>query len=39
VKKYIAGQAEHHQKEDFESALLRILHGHGVEFDERYVFD
>ena len=39
VKKYIAGQAEHHQKEDFKSELLRILRAHGVEFDEKYVFD
>ena len=39
VKKYIAGQAEHHRKEDFKSELLRILRAHGVEFDEKYVFD
>ena len=39
VKKYIAGQAEHHKTEDFESELLRLLRAHGVEFDERYVFD
>lgn len=39
VKKYIAGQAEHHAKEDFKSELLRILRAHGVEFDEKYVFD
>jgi putative transposase len=39
VKKYIAGQAEHHKKQDFKSELLRILRAHGVEFDERYVFD
>lgn len=39
VKRYITGQAEHHKKEDFKSELLRILHAHGVEFDERYVFD
>jgi len=39
VKKYIAGQAEHHNKEDFESELLRMLRAHGVEFDEKYVFD
>ncbi len=39
VKKYIAGQAEHHKKEDSKSELLRILRAHGVEFDERYVFD
>jgi len=39
VKKYIAGQAEHHKKEDFKSELLRILRAHEVEFDEKYVFD
>jgi putative transposase len=39
VKKYIAGQAEHHKKEDFKSELLRMLRAHGVEFEERYVFD
>ena len=39
VKKYIAGQAEHHRKEDFKSELLRILRAHGVEFEEKYVFD
>jgi REP element-mobilizing transposase RayT len=39
VKKYIAGQAEHHKKEDFKSELLRLLRAHGVEFDERYVFE
>ena len=39
VKKYIAGQAEHHRKEDFKSELSRILRAHGVEFDEKYVFD
>jgi putative transposase len=39
VKRYIAGQAEHHQREDFKSELLRLLRAHGVEFDERYVFD
>ncbi|MBY0263374.1 MAG: hypothetical protein K2Q20_13585 [Phycisphaerales bacterium] len=39
VKRYIAGQAEHHRREDFKSELLRILRAHDVEFDERYVFD
>ena len=39
VKKYIAGQAEHHKKIDFKSELLRILRAHGIEFDERFVFD
>jgi len=39
VKRYIAGQREHHVKEDFKSELLRLLRAHGVEFEERYVFD
>jgi REP element-mobilizing transposase RayT len=39
VKHYIQTQAEHHAKEDFKSELLRMLRAHGVEFDERYVFD
>lgn len=39
VRKYIATQAEHHRQEDFQSELLRFLRAHGVEFDERYVFE
>ena len=39
VKKYIAGQAEHHRREDFKAELLRIVRAHGIEFDERYMFD
>jgi REP element-mobilizing transposase RayT len=39
VKTYIAGQAEHHAREGFESELLRTLRAHGVEFDEKYLFD
>jgi REP element-mobilizing transposase RayT len=39
VKKYIAGQVEHHKKEDFKTEVLRFLRMHGIEFDEKYVFD
>jgi putative NIF3 family GTP cyclohydrolase 1 type 2 len=39
VKAYIAGQHEHHKKEDFRSELLWLLKKHEVEYDERYVFD
>jgi hypothetical protein len=39
VKNYIAGQAEHHKKEDFKSEVLRLLRAHGVELDERFVFE
>ncbi|MCC6360611.1 MAG: hypothetical protein IT450_17875 [Phycisphaerales bacterium] len=35
VKKYVAGQAEHHKKEDFKSELLRMLRLHEIELDER----
>lgn len=39
VRKYIAAQADHHRKSDFKAELLRLLTLHGVEFDERYVFE
>jgi hypothetical protein len=39
VKNYIAGQEEHHKKEDFKSELLRLLRAHGIEFELKYVFD
>jgi putative transposase len=39
VKRYIAGQVEHHKKEDFKSELLRLLSAHRIEFDDQYVFD
>ncbi len=39
LKRYICGQAEHHKTEDFKSELLHILRAHGVEFDDKYVFD
>lgn len=39
VKRYIAGQVEHHAREDYKSELLRLLRAHGVDFEERYVFE
>jgi len=39
VKKYIAGQAAHHKKQDFKSELLRLLSVHEIEYDEKYVID
>lgn len=39
VKNYIEKQAEHHKQRDFKAELLGLLRAHGVEFDERYVFD
>ena len=39
VKAYIAGQREHHRREDFRSELVRMLLLNEVEFDESTVFD
>ncbi len=39
VKAYIENQAEHHRKRDFAEELLALLHAHGIEYDERLVFD
>lgn len=39
VKKYIGHQEEHHRKEDFKSEMLRFLRAHGIECEEKYVFD
>ena len=39
VKRYLAGQREHHRKQSFRQEYLEMLRRHGVEFDERYVFD
>ena len=35
---YIAGQAEHHRKRDFQAEFLAILKQHGIEYDPRYVW-
>jgi REP element-mobilizing transposase RayT len=37
--KYINGQAEHHKKIDFKNEFLTFLKKHGIEYDERYIFD
>jgi REP element-mobilizing transposase RayT len=39
VKHYIATQAEHHQKIDFQDELRALLSKHKIEWDERYVWD
>ena len=39
VKTYIANQKDHHARHDFRSELSRIFEAHGVEFNEKYVFD
>jgi putative transposase len=37
--KYINNQAEHHGKMDFKTEFRLFLKKHGIESDERYIFD
>jgi REP element-mobilizing transposase RayT len=39
VKDYIAGQREHHRKRTFQEELRALLDKHGVDYDERYIWD
>jgi putative transposase len=36
---YINKQAEHHDKMDFKTEFRAFLKKHGIEYDERYIFD
>ncbi len=39
VTQYIESQAEHHRKMTFQDELRALFQRHGIEFDERYVWD
>lgn len=39
VRSYIQTQEEHHRKSTFKEELLALLQRHGIEFDERYLWD
>ena len=39
VQEYIQKQEEHHRKMTFQDELWTLFKRHGVEFDERYVWD
>ena len=39
VQKYIEGQEKHHRKMTFQDELRALFKRHGIEFDERYVWD
>jgi putative transposase len=39
VMKYIAGQKQHHAKQDFKAEFRELLEKYEVEYDERYVWD
>ena len=36
---YINNQAGHHRKMDFKTEFLAFLKKHGIEYDEKYIFD
>ena len=38
VKRYIAGQAEHHRKRTFQDEFRLLMKKHGIPWDERYVW-
>ena len=39
VKRYIAGQPEHHRKVNFQDELRLLLRKHQIEWDEKYLWD
>ena len=39
VIEYIENQEEHHKRMSFQDELRALLQKHGIEFDERYVWD
>ncbi|NOY42947.1 MAG: IS200/IS605 family transposase [Planctomycetes bacterium] len=39
LKKYIAGQREHHRRETFQDEFRKLLFKYQVDYDERYVWD
>ena len=39
VLQYIDGQKEHHCTRTFQEEYRELLRKHGVDFDERYVWD
>lgn len=39
VTKYIQDQREHHLKQSFENEYVSLLKLHGIDYDERYLFD
>jgi hypothetical protein len=39
VRKYIAGQEEHHRSVSFQDEFRELLRRYELEFDERYLWD
>jgi putative transposase len=39
VKRYIANQAQHHARQSYQDEFRELCRRHGIEIDERYVWD
>ena len=39
VQRYIANQQRHHQRVSFKEEFIALLDAHGIEYDERYLWD
>ncbi|MFI5386862.1 MAG: transposase [Fimbriimonadales bacterium] len=39
IASYVRNQEEHHQKFSFQDELRKLMVEHGIEWDERYVWD
>jgi putative transposase len=39
VKAYLSRQAEHHRRITFQEQFIAFLQRHGIEYDERYLWD
>jgi REP element-mobilizing transposase RayT len=39
VKRYIENQKQHHRKQTYKDEFIQFLEKHGIEYDERYVWD
>jgi len=39
VKRYIANQRSHHQRVSFKDEFIALLQAHGIEYDEKYLWD
>lgn len=39
VREYIRNQAEHHRRTSFKEEFVALLRKHGVEYDERYIWE
>jgi REP element-mobilizing transposase RayT len=39
VKSYIADQRDHHRKQTYQQEYLALLQRHGIDYDERYLWD